>query len=237
MSDGQERPWVRILGSVILGGCAVLAAMVPLYCSKQKSLETQVVQTRTDQTEIDGLRRQVAELQTTVAAKDAEITKLKTRPIPVATAGSATSTVQNASLETSEPASMGGPRVSTHSVTERGVVFQLKSCELSGSTVQCDLLLMSKETDRNQALKGGTRIIDEGGRENLASYLALGSYWTRGYASADSKLPNDVPVAGQVRFEGVTPGTKKLRLLEMVVSVGDSTGTHDAVIRFANIDL
>jgi len=66
MSDGQERPWVRIVGALILGGCTVSAAMVPLYCSKQRSLDAK---TQTDQTEVDGLRHQNSELQATIAAK------------------------------------------------------------------------------------------------------------------------------------------------------------------------
>src|SRR5215470_8821331 len=40
MSDGQGRPWVRRVGSIILGGCGVLGAMVllcaVLYAQEQK---------------------------------------------------------------------------------------------------------------------------------------------------------------------------------------------------------
>jgi len=242
MGDEQERPWVRIAGSIILGGCGVLAAMVPLYCSKQKSLETQVVKTQADQTQIDALQREIAQLQAAVSEKDAEIAKLKERPTPAANAGGSAGGIQHAALETPQLGPKEEAPAATRpirSFTERGVVIQLKSCALSGSAVKCDLLFVSKELDRNVALKTGnlSRAIDESGRECFATFLALGAHNNGPFSSVESQLPADVPIGGQIQFDGVKPTTKKLQLLEIVLAVGDSSGWHDTVVKFANVEL
>jgi hypothetical protein len=240
MNEVHERPWVRIVGSVILGGCGVLAAMVPLYCSKQKNLETQIVKAQTDQSEIEVLQHRLAQLQSTISEKDAEIAKLKERPTLAANTGG-TSTVQNPSIATATEIANkeAGPapvQRATRSVTEHEFLFQLKGCTLSGSAVKCDLLITNKAGDRVLIIDRDerSRIIDDAGREYRATFFALGAVSSTNYAR--SNLPGDVPIGGQIQFEGVKEGTKKLQLLEIHCSIEDAKGTSE-VIKFASIEL
>jgi hypothetical protein len=80
-----------------------------------------------------------------------------------------------------------------------------------------------------------SRVIDDSGRESFATFLALGAHTSTNYV--ESQLPADIPIGGQVQFEGVRPTTKKLQLLEMMLVVGDSSGWHDTVVKFANVEL
>jgi hypothetical protein len=56
-------------------------------------------------------------------------------------------------------------------------------------------------------------------------------------SSVNMTLPGDVPIEGHIKIDGVKPGTKRIRLLETYCSIGDSTGSRYAVIKFGNIDL
>ncbi len=230
MSDGQERPWVRIVGSIILGGCGVFAAMVPLYCSKKESLEKQVVQTQTDQTQIEGLRHQIVQLQATIAEKDTEIAKLKERPIPTVPNPCPATTTEGSDKESSAA-------FATRSVTDHDFVFQLKGCSLSGSVIKCELLITNKESDRKLIIEPSdrSRIIDDAGREYRATFFSLGANSSRG--GVLSHLPGGVPIGGQIHYEGVKPGVKRLQLLEIPCIIDDASGRSGAIIQFSHIDL
>jgi cell division protein FtsB len=240
MSVEQKRPWVKVIGSVIRGGCAVLVAMALLCCSKQKSLDAQIVKDTSDQAEVDSLKQQLAQLQATVAKKNTELEKLQqgpppammTAPIPAETASPA----QVAAPSDSAGVGSAAQQV-TRSVTEQDIVFQLKGCALSGSLIKCDLLITNKTGDRRLYISRGdrSRAIDDSGREYPATSFALGADVSTG--SVATTLPGDVPFRGQIQFDGVKPGTQKIQLLEMYCEIGGASGSRSTVVKFGNIDL
>jgi hypothetical protein len=234
MSVEQKRTWVRLISSMIRGGCAVLVVMALLCCSKQKSLDAQIVKDKPGQAEVDGLKQQLAQLQAAVSQKDAALEKLQQRPIPAVM-------TDPVPAETVSPAQAAGvipaAQQATHSVTEQEIVFQLNGCILSGSLIKCDLLITNKTGDRRLYIRSGdrSRAIDDSGREYPATSFALGA--EVGNGSVATTLPGNVPFRGQIQFDGVKPGTKKIQLLEMYCEIEGSSGSRSTVIKFGSIDL
>jgi hypothetical protein len=235
----RKQSWVKRLGSVVRIGCAALMAMALLCCAKQKAQDTQIVKDKTDQAEADSLKQQVAQLQDAVSKKNMEIEKLQQKAptvMPNAVPAVAVSTGQ---VTAPSPAAETGPLASqvSRSVVDQDLNFQLKGCSLSGSLVKCDLLITNREGDRQAGFGSGerSRIIDDAGRDYPATSFTLGA--SVGNYSVQTTLPGDVPVVGQVQFDGVKPGTKKIRLLEMAWWVSDSKGTRNTIVKFSNIDL
>ena len=240
MSVEQKRPWVKLISSMIRVGCAVLVVMALLCCSKQKSLDAQIAKDKPGQTEVDGLKQQLAQLQAAVSQKDAELEKLQQRPTPaVMTAPVPAETASPAQATApSDPASVEPTaQQATRSVTEQEIVFQLNGCILSGSLMKCDLLITNKTGDRRLYIRSGdrSRAIDDSGREYPATSFGLGAEVNNG--SVATTLPGNVPFRGQIQFDGVKPGTKKIQLLEMYCEIEGSSGSRSTVIKFGSIDL
>jgi len=226
MSVMQARPWGKIIRSVIL----VLATMLLVGCSKQKSPEAQIAQGKPSPSETDRLKQQVSQLQSALSQKDEALAKLRQQPPPVV------ASPQQAAIPPAPAGIEPAAQQATKSVTEQEIVFQLKGCALSGSVVKCDLLFTNKAGDKGLMLTHDerSRMIDDAGRVYPATAFTLGAY-VGGYVQMT--LPGDVPVEGQIQVDGVKPGTKRIRLLEMACNINDSTGSRGAVIKFGNIDL
>jgi hypothetical protein len=235
MSVMQARPWGKTISSVSL----VLAIILLVGCSKQQNPETQITRGKSDPSETDRLKQQVAQLQSTISEKDEVLAKLRQRPTPVAITDAVPAGIASPGQATVQPASADiEPAVqqATKSVTEQEIVFQLKGCALSGSLMKCNLLLTNKAGDKNLWLGRDerSRMFDDAGRVYPATGFNLGAD-TGG--SVRMTLPGDVPVEGQIQVDGVKPGTKRIRLLELACNISDSTGSRGAVIKFGNIDL
>ncbi len=77
------------------------------------------------------------------------------------------------------------------------IVFAVSSCRASGNALQCNLQFTNKDRDRDMRLGGqfgGTRIIDQSGRESVVEVLQLGAKECRGCAVVN-RLVNDVPMS------------------------------------------
>jgi flagellar capping protein FliD len=237
MSIKRAQPWGKPIVSVIL----VLATMLLMGCSKQKSPEMQqIAQGKSDPSEADRLKQQVSQLQSAVSEKDAELAKLHQQPtpavmtevVPTGTASPSQAMVQSASVGTGSAAQQ-----TAHSVTEQEIIFQLTGCALSGSLVKCDFLITNKAGDRIVKLYRDerSRFIDDAGRDYPATYFTLGADGSA--YSARTTLPGNVPIRGQVQFDSVKPGTKKIQLLEIACHISDSKESGDAVVKFSNVEL
>lgn len=233
MSVTQAGSWGKIISSVIL----VLATMLPVGCSKQKGPEAQMAQGKSDPSETERLKHQVSRLQSTISEKDEVLAKLRQPPTPEA--GAVPAGVAPPGQAAIQPALAGiepAAQQATKSVTEQEIVFQLKGCALSGSLVKCTLLVTNRAGDRSLWLGRDerSRMIDDAGRVYPATGFNLGADAGNGVRMT---LPGDVPIEGQIQVDGVKPGTKRVRLLEMACNITDPTGSRGAVIKFSNIDL
>jgi hypothetical protein len=164
-----------------------------------------------------------------------EIEKLQQ---PTASAVPAVAVSPGQAAAPSAPAETGPPpQQGSRSVLDQDINFQLKGCSLSGSLVKCDLLVTNKEGDKKAGFGHSerSRIIDDAGRDYPATSFTLGA--DVGTYSVETTLPGDVPVAGQIQFESIKPGTKRIRLLEMAWWVSDSKGSRHTVIKFTDVDL
>jgi hypothetical protein len=79
-----------------------------------------------------------------------------------------------------------------------------------------------------------SRFIDDSGREYPTTSFALGADVG---GSVTSTVPGDVSLRGQVQFDGVKPGTRRIQLLEMYCEIQGPNGWKDTVIKFGGIDL
>jgi hypothetical protein len=235
----QKQAWVRFISPLIRGGFVVLAVMVPLSCSKQKSPDTQAV--TSDQAEVADLKQQLAQLQANISKKNTELETIHQRTAPAAPPPPSEPGVNAAPVQPIAPPgpvnSGSSAQQAARSVIEQDIVFQLTGCLLSGSLMKCDLLLTNKTGDRVVTFyhSDRSRVIDDSGREFPATSFALGAYV--GVNSVATTLPGNIPIRGQVQIDGITPGTKKIQLLELYCGIGGSNGVRETVVKFDRIDL
>jgi len=100
---------------------------------------------------------------------------------------------------------------------ENGFVFDLRSCKLGGTTLECDFLITNRKEDRDLTIEFAnppfiSRFIDDSGNEYHASsgFLATSAGY-KGY----SRLVSGVPVKARVSFEHVRPELQEAKLLEL----------------------
>ena len=229
----QERPWVRVVGALILGAATVAAALVPLYCAKENRLVSTV---QTSNAEIDALKQQVARDEEAVASRDTEISQLRKRGVPDCPP---TALHEGTADNKSAVVPVSAPIVKT--VIEHDVEFGLQTCHLSGTTLTCSLMITSKGMDRGLIIwhnfTSHSRVIDPTGREVNVSRFALGASHCE-TCDVQGQMPADVAIATQAGFEGVPAGTKHIQLLELFCSISEASGSrHDYVIKFQDVDI
>ncbi|HKH45271.1 MAG TPA: hypothetical protein VKM72_11450 [Thermoanaerobaculia bacterium] len=99
-----------------------------------------------------------------------------------------------------------------HEVTTQDFRFELRGCTLSGSNLNCELLVTNLAGDRELQIDSG-RIIDADGNEYPVRRFSLGS--ERRVFYVRSTLPAGTPVRAAFEFESVRPDTKLLKVLEL----------------------
>jgi hypothetical protein len=101
------------------------------------------------------------------------------------------------------------------------IMFVVNSCRFTGNAVICGLQFTNKGKDRDMRLGGqfgGTRIIDQSGREYVVEVLQLGVRECRGCAVVN-KLVNDVPMSAGLRFASISSEISLISLLEINYSM------------------
>ena len=94
-------------------------------------------------------------------------------------------------------------------------IFELESCQRSGKSVTCFLLVTSKKPNKKLNINGtsGSRVIDDLGNEYLASQIQFGN--KRHTKSVSKVLPTDVPIKVSLNFEDISPQANGLAILEI----------------------
>lgn len=110
------------------------------------------------------------------------------------------------------------------------IVFAVNSCRFTGREVVCSLLFTNKGRDRDMRLGGqfgGTRIVDQSGREYVVDVIQLGARQCKGCAVVN-KLSNDVPLSAGLSFANISSEISMISLLEINYSL-DGGGSWNTV--------
>jgi hypothetical protein len=125
-------------------------------------------------------------------------------------------------------------------------VFELKQCILSGTALECEVLITNQGEERTLYLfPGSCRLIDEGGTEYSAISLTLGGGGSHvpvmtfgaNKPPAAANLPTGVPIKAALSFEGLPSGIKRAALIEMQEAVGGFYGGRGLRAQFRNVTL
>lgn len=115
---------------------------------------------------------------------------------------------------------------------DHSVLFELKQCRKSGSSITCDFSLTNKGSDRRFQF-----VIY---RSNLYDELGNGYEGKKGQlANQDGNNPridfvSGVTAKAQITFEGIEPNASKITLLRIQYDVGDDGGLE---VKFRNVPL
>jgi TolB-like protein len=119
-----------------------------------------------------------------------------------------------------------GAKSAIQKVTVKDFTFEVRSCTLTATRVNCLVAITNGGPDRQVSISTGnismpapTRIIDDSGNEYTAETVQLGNR-SSSYNVAAS-LPTGVPVAANLVFENVPEGTSTISLLEIPFYVVD----------------
>ena len=95
-------------------------------------------------------------------------------------------------------------------------LFQLHKCRLTGQTVTCDFVVISKGQDRELTIlaNAGSRIFDDMGNEFKSSNVIMGNASDSDWVT--NRLVSNIPVKGRLVFENVLSQPKVLSVLEIV---------------------
>jgi hypothetical protein len=125
-------------------------------------------------------------------------------------------------------------------------VLDLKRCTLSGTSLECEILITNQGEDRTLYLSpSNSRLIDEEGTEYSASSLTLGGggshvrmmVFGNNKPPAASRLATGISVKAVLSFEGIPSGTKRAALIEIQETRGGFYGGRGLKAQFRNVPL
>jgi len=164
------------------------------------------------QTELADRSRENEQLRSHVDDQDKEIRKLRLE-VPQS---------HNVISDTSSAATPA-PESTVVAVKEvAGIAFSLKRCRLSNSVVNCDFSVINHDKDRSLEIctpcyGNRSRLVDSEGNEYRPEAAYLGSGYTH---RPKAVLASEVPLRAGIRFNGIQPGSKSIKLLEIGIRVG-----------------
>jgi hypothetical protein len=102
--------------------------------------------------------------------------------------------------------------------------FTLQRCSHQGDSVNCTFTVVAEHRDNRVILWGSSRLIDDAGKEWLASAISLAGrdHHVERYTAVDSDLVRSVVISGVVTFEGVPAALKAAPLIEFVAVAGNA---------------
>jgi TolB-like protein len=137
---------------------------------------------------------------------------------------SGTSNATTSQTISTAPVGSGTPGVQAATKKEDGFSFQLISCQRSGMSVVCNLLIINEGVDRElkvvvrpfNSFQGivSTRMFDQAGNEYAAEKVRLGNRESNGWP-VDNHLVSGVPTSATVTFEKVSADATTAVVLEI----------------------
>lgn len=112
------------------------------------------------------------------------------------------------------------PATGQQVIESKGFSFALQSCNRSGESVSCYLLVTSNGQDRKLGINGddGSRLFDDSGGEYLATHAQLGR--DEGRDDAENTLPANVPTKASLHFENISSQAGMIALLDVQCFIG-----------------
>ncbi len=101
--------------------------------------------------------------------------------------------------------------------------FTLQRCSHRGESVNCTFTVVAERRDNRVILWGSSRLIDDAGKEWLASAISLAGrdHHVERYTAVDNDLVRGVIISGTITFEGAPATLKATPLIEFVASGGN----------------
>jgi hypothetical protein len=132
-----------------------------------------------------------------------------------------------------KPAAKAEPEqvvLSSTTIKDSGIRYELTGCKREGDSVVCRLLLTNKKKeDTAVTLKvAGTRFIDRDGEEYKAKKAKVGS--VEGDADAENTLIADIPTKASVTFDAPPANVVTMKVLAISHSPGNTLKFRDVKI-------
>jgi hypothetical protein len=143
-----------------------------------------------------------------------------------------------------EQARPAAPEILRQRVSDH--IFELKQCSLSGTSLECEVLITNQGEDRTLRLSpASARLVDEGGTEYSCVSLTLGGGGSHvptmtfgdNKPPAGAQLTTGIPVKAVLTFEGIPSGTKRAALIEIQEPIGGFYGGRGLKAQFRNVPL
>jgi TolB-like protein len=213
----------KLLGEIRLGETGVIDQETATKVGKIAGVDAIVTGTITDLQSYVALNCRLIDARTgrifgaaqAKIVKDDDVRKIMGSPLPASSSGmqGQPSGPAKGSLGKQDPAKVGQQQQAN------GFLFELKKCTLSGSSVECDLLITNNKDDRDLVIYSETngalsRLIDPNGNEYLAANdVLLGSSRS---SRPQSTLASGIPTRAKIAFENIAPDIEVARLVEII---------------------
>lgn len=112
--------------------------------------------------------------------------------------------------------------------------FELQQCQMSGTSVTCDLMITNKGDDRRIGLGSRTRLFDDQGNAYYAERVRVASTEAR---NVYQDLVSGIAAKARFTFEGVTVQTRRITLLDISVSPSGVSRGRSFNVQFRDVPL
>lgn len=161
-----------------------------------------------------------AQQDTELAAKDKLIAQLRAE----------NQALRQQLASTTSAGAVGGDPITGNAATSsdktqhnEAFAFTLQSCSHRGESVKCAFTVVAEHRDRRVILWGSSRLIDDAGKELLATSISLAgndSHVDR-YSAVENDLVRGIAISGTITFEGASATLKTAPVIEFVASDGN----------------
>lgn len=234
----------RLIGELKLGQTGVIDPDTAKRVGKVAGVDAIVTGSITDLQSYVALNCRLIDAQTghifgaaqTRIVKDDDVRKIMGAPLPASGGGGDRAPASRPEL------GAGSTAASANQATQQqqqagNLLFELKGCNLSGTSVRCEFLVINKSEDINVIIyAGSSRLFDAEGNEYHAREATLGNsksnigvLWEE---PASTRLTSGIPVKARLSFYNIPPETQRATLVELRGSQGT-----DYVVQFRNVPL
>ncbi len=234
----------KLLGEAKLGETGVIDPETATKVGKIAGVDAIVTGTITDLQSYVALNCRLIDTRTgrifgaaqAKIVKDDDVRKIMGASLPTASVSAAGTRGQPTGSATGSEGKQTPAKQQSQQQQVNGFLFELQGCTLSGSSVECDLLITNNKEDRvlivySRTYGAESRLIDPNGNEYIADKVLLGS--SRNSIGPRSTLATGIPTRAKIMFENTSPDIEVARLVEIICLSGGSSSR----VQFRNVPL